>query len=210
MRGLIKSNFYLVVDSLRIGVICDFISLLIYIFYPNQVTLFIFIFVMIFILPCSSLNTEAIANSSKWIFYERSAPYSRTTIIFSRYLNYIIINFVCTLTIVVLGILIGQVSSTDFFNQILNMRGMRRFTVCEMFRTYFFQSHFINIVYYPVLYILNAEKVDAVIIIAIGISLVMVFITNSLSITALLILTFVSYIVSYVLSCSIVKRKKNN
>ena len=210
MRGLILNNFYLIKDNLRIGIILVSILLLTYICYPSQVILFTFVFIALFLPSCFCLNAVMISKSSRWNYYEKSMPFKDNKVILSRYLNFIIISVIAIVLILLVGGIRNVLSDVQFLEQTIRLPGMRVFTVFEMIKTYFFQSHFLNILYFPLIYLLKTDKMDTVILVSVGVSLVVVFLIRLFSLLYLSIITVGLYGISYILSCMLVRREKSN
>ena len=158
MTGLLKNNFYGALESGVIFLAFFLVAGLGVLISGDAVLLNILILVpptSFAISPASSFRKEA---STKWNKYELTAPVRRKDIVKSRYINH------------VLWVLIGIATSAVFAGLMLSVHGNRYFHYglrdilllsCASLGT----SLFMGAIFYPVTYLLGADKSEAAIII---------------------------------------------
>lgn len=210
MLGLLLNNFYLVIKNLKLSFSFYIILLLVYIFYPNQLVIYGYIFITLVILPCSYLNVTTISKNSKWNQFEENMPLEREKIILSRYLSYFSLSALTIVLLLVVIVLQNVFTGDNVLDIIINIRGMRTVKVSEIIKTYIFQSQLISILYFPLLSLFKTDKTDIVILASVGISLVIVFLVSSWNLPGLIVLNVCLYILSYAITCLLEKQENNN
>ena len=137
-------------------------------------------------------------------------PFNEKILVLSRYITYFILSILCLLLLVVFSIVKNALSETNFGEIIIKIRGLQTFTVDEMIKTYFFQSHLICALYFPLIYFFKTDKMDVVILVSVGASLPIIFFVMSWNVLWLVLFAVGFYVISFVISCLLVEHEKES
>lgn len=218
MNGLLKNNFYGMIENVKIAIVFVLILGITLLISGNDTILNIFCIIStpaIAILSLSCLRKES---ASKWQKYKLTLPITRNAIVNSQYISHIILCLTTTAIISLFIILTVCIHGNQYFYY-----GFR--DVVTLLMTSFVLSILIGAISYPLCYLWGAERIEVITVfsvigavaIVLGLSLIinLMFdrssITNTIyyiSLASILVITLVIFILSKIASCIIFKRKE--
>ncbi|MDQ0207439.1 ABC-2 transporter permease [Alkalicoccobacillus murimartini] len=213
MKGLILNQYYSVEKSIWWYSLIGFVAAMVLIFFENPVMQRAAGFLPLFLLATAALEVVRHEAISGWNKYVLTLPVKRIRVVQSHYLFFLILTIVGVLISIVAYMIaqfvFGLSPSAGYINSLLNIMGI---------------SFTMGFVVYPLTYILGTEKAETVTLVGAGVGIGVFFLSafifdfipieiqglnsDQLFSLSFMIINFVLFIISYIVSIQVYKRKE--
>lgn len=218
MKGLLKNNLYGLIENIKI--VFAFIALLgIVLLFTGEANLLnifsLIVAPVVAVLTISCLRKES---SSKWSKYKLTLPVKRKEIVKSQYISHSLISLAGMLTVTLFILLTVLIHGNQYFYY-----GFRDAVTLILLGGIL--SILIGAIAYPLYYLWGAERTEVILVLSvllslaviIGLSIFVNFFTGSrdvsdtvyyISLSAIMAITVLMFLLSYFLTCQIFKHKE--
>lgn len=218
MKGLLKNNFYGIVENVKIALVFIFVFGMLLVITGNAAMLSIFSLIstpVIAVLIISCLRKES---ASKWEKYKLTLPVQRKDIVKSQYMNHILLSIMGTILVAVFLFVTVMIHGNQYFYY-----GFRDAITLVLGGTIL--SVLIGVIAYPLYYLWGVEKTEAIAVLSVIGAVAVVFclsmfvniITGNngvsdfiyyISLVWILIITIILFGTSYILSNLVFKKRE--
>lgn len=218
MKGLLKNNLYGVIENIKI--VFAFITLLgMALLFTGEASLLnifsLIVAPVVAVLTISCLRKES---SSKWSKYKLTLPVKRKEIVKSQYISHFLISLAGMLTVALFILLTVLIHGNQYFYY-----GFRDAVTLILLGGIL--SILIGAIAYPLYYLWGAERTEIILVLSVvlsiavimGLSIFVNFFTGSgdvsdtvyyISLSAIMAITVLIFLLSYFLTCQIFKYKE--